>query len=117
MEPWQLELLKGYSTKELRLFSAGRAVGKSYISKIYNMMKEDTALVCEEGKVFGKTYYVVHPRGIGHSWHNMTEWLIQTMGATNKQGAWYPDERWYANNSRFWFRNETDRTMFLMRWS
>ena len=26
-------------------------------------------------------------------------------------------ERWYANNSRLWFRNEEDLAAFLLRWA
>ena len=27
-----------------------------------------------------------------------------------------PLHRWYMNDRRFWFRDEKDRTMFILRW-
>ena len=28
-----------------------------------------------------------------------------------------PGERWYADNRKFLFRNEADRTLFILRWA
>lgn len=32
-------------------------------------------------------------------------------------GVWTPDQRWYANNAKFWFRNPKDRDWFVLRCS
>ena len=78
-----------------------------------------TNIVLSEGKVYGARYYTAQP--IGGNWRNMEDWVIDTMGAST--GSVWADnpapnsgERWYANDRRFWFREERDRTMFLMRW-
>jgi hypothetical protein len=57
-----------------------------------------------------------------HGWHNpewneMIEWCVQMFGPTAKDGVWTPGERWYANNAKFWFRDEADLLMFILRWS
>ena len=47
----------------------------------------------------------------------MMSWMILTFGPSAEDGVWTPDMRWYANNSKFWFREEKDLTMFILRWS
>jgi hypothetical protein len=50
----------------------------------------------------------------------MEAWCKETFGASTGSiwSAWQePGERWYANNSKFWFRDEADQTWFLLRWS
>jgi len=49
-------------------------------------------------------------------WKDIETWCHRTYGP--KGNAWYGGaERWYVNNSRIWFRDEKDLTMFVMRWS
>jgi hypothetical protein len=50
----------------------------------------------------------------------MEAWSIETFGSAI-DSIWEasPDliyGRWYMNNSKFWFRNEEDRTWFMLRW-
>ena len=75
-----------------------------------------------EGTVYGSRYYTVEPVG-GH-WRQMEDWCIDTFGSSTGS-IWaeevdkkipQPGERWYANNRKFWFREEKDRTMFILRW-
>jgi hypothetical protein len=41
-------------------------------------------------------------------------WLTATMG----EGGWgNKQSRWIGSNSRYWFRKESDRTMFILKWS
>ncbi len=49
------------------------------------------------------------------TWEEITQWCIDTLG---EQGdVWSRQaERWYLNGGMFWFRNEADRTAFLLRW-
>jgi hypothetical protein len=50
----------------------------------------------------------------------MEAWCQETFGSSTGSiwAAWQePGERWYANNAKFWFREEADRTWFLLRWS
>jgi hypothetical protein len=69
-----------------------------------------------EGTVYGSRYLTVHPEN-GWHWNEMMDWMVKTFGPTAHDGVWTPNQRWYANNSKFWFRNEADRTMFILRWS
>jgi hypothetical protein len=82
-------------------------------------------LELDEGRVFGARYWLVHPvpswnligdwGGID-AWHKMVEWCVEVFGPTPLDGVWTPGARWYANNARFYFRNEADRDWFLLRW-
>ena len=76
-------------------------------------------LICSTGTVYGKEYFTVEPNG--GSWFEMESWCVSTFGSAGN--VWYerrdvphPNYRWYLNNRKFWFRDEADRTMFLMRW-
>jgi hypothetical protein len=69
------------------------------------------------GKVFGKEYLTVAPMNAEGLWGDMMEWMVNSFGPTHKDGAWIPNQRWYANNAKFWFRNAKDRDWFVLRWS
>jgi hypothetical protein len=76
------------------------------------------------GTVSGTQYQTAMPswNPSRHGWHNpewneMMEWCVKMFGPTAKDGVWTPNERWYANNSKFWFRDEADLLMFVLRWS
>ena len=73
-------------------------------------------LELSEGRVYGARYLTVHPNN-GAKWNEMMAWMILTFGPSAEDGVWTPDMRWYANNSKFWFRDEKDLTMFILRWS
>jgi hypothetical protein len=78
-----------------------------------------------EGRVFGARYYTVRPAigwdlvndwGNLESWPKMVEWCVESFGPTPDDGIWTPGSRWYVNNAKFWFRNEIDRTVFVLKW-
>jgi len=76
----------------------------------------------DEGRIHGARYYTVKPLfehwlSDNTIWRDMTEWCVDTYGASAEMGVWTPGARWYANNSKFWFRDEEDKLMFVMRWS
>ena len=79
-------------------------------------------LELSEGRIGGAKYYVVRPwpRDLDITWRTMEAWSIQTFGpAIGSIWSASPDiirGRWYMNNSKFWFRNEADRTFFILRW-
>jgi len=73
-------------------------------------------LELSEGSVYGAKYLTVHPNN-SWQWNEMMQWMIDTFGPSAHDGAWTPDMRWYANNAKFWFREEKDLTMFILRWS
>ena len=50
----------------------------------------------------------------------MVKWCVDTLGPSGtaeRPGVWSPNQRWYVNSARFWFRDEADRTMFILRFS
>lgn len=72
-----------------------------------------------EGTVYGQKYLTVHPTS-GNRWDAMIAWMIATFGPSGTKEnpmVWTPDQRWYANNAKFWFRDPADLTLFLLKWS
>jgi len=66
------------------------------------------------GQVFGTDYYTVEP--IGGNWLRMEQWAVQTFGTPGS--VWNQTQaRWYMNDRKFWFQDEADRTMFLLKWA
>ena len=77
----------------------------------------DFYLEYSTGKVFGKEYLVA-PMNAEGQWPDMMTWMVETFGPLDdSQGVFTPDQRWYANNAKFWFRNRKDRDWFVLRWS
>lgn len=81
-----------------------------------------------EGRIHGARYYSVRPLnewfmtgGMSEdpfsTWSNMSDWCTEAFGAAPIDGIWDPGHRWYENNAKFWFRNEQDRTLFLLRFA
>ena len=73
------------------------------------------------GTVYGEQYYTVDPMGL-HPWREMEAWCTETFGPTvgsiwGESPVPEPGQRWYQNNSKFWFRSEADQTWFVLRWS
>ena len=73
-------------------------------------------LELDEGRVYGSRYLTVHPNN-STKWNEMMEWTVETFGPTAHDGVWTPNMRWYANNAKFWFRDQKDRDWFGLRWS
>ena len=125
---WQtnvLNKLQGIKPSQLILTMAGRGIGKSHLTNqaflrlwddIHNRPVE--RLILSEGTVYGSSYYCVEP--VGGSWTEMELWCMQAFGETT--GSIYgenvpePAQRWYMNNRKFWFRDQADQLMFVMKW-
>lgn len=84
-------------------------IGMGYVFDFY--------LEYNTGRVFGHDYLTVAPMNAEGMWNDMMVWMIATFGPTAKDGVWTADQRWYANNAKFWFRNAKDRDWFVLRWS
>ncbi len=79
----------------------------------------------DEGRVYGARYYTAEPKTDEWRevvpWYDMEAWIEEIFGPS-KGSIWFdkrapdPGERWYANNSKFWFRNKEDLEWFLLRW-
>ena len=75
-------------------------------------------LICTEGKVYDMRYHCVEP--VGENWMDMEIWCLDNFG--NPGSIWEnlapePNQRWYMNNSKFWFKDEKDCILFILRWS
>jgi len=47
-------------------------------------------------------------------WFKMGYWIVDTMGYSD----WSVEHaRWVGTDRKYWFRDEQDRTMFILRWS
>ena len=132
IHPWQLHMLDKmtqYKGKELAIFASGRNTGKSvFSSQALQRLIDDlngnpvTDLRLSEGTVYGSPYYCVEP--VGGSWLEMEAWVLQSCGESTGsiwseekyKHAANPGERWYGNNRKFWFRDEQDRMMFVLKW-
>jgi hypothetical protein len=134
MYSWQQQIFDkitsgGIKPEEMIVMTAGRRTGKSQMTQqaIDRLMRDINnrpieELVLSEGRVYGARYHCVEP--IGGNWREMEDWCINTYGSTTGS-IWAQEvdkttplvnERWYANNRKFWFRNEADRTMFVLKW-
>ena len=46
-------------------------------------------------------------------WLDMSDWITETMGESDWSSA---NTRCIGSNQKFWFRDERDRTLFLLKW-
>jgi len=89
----------------------------------------DFQLIYDSGTVYGKRYYTVKPQWVpdrngfyNQEWQDMMAWCVEVFGPS-KSAIWgenpipEPTERWYANNAKFWFRDQKDRDWFTLRWA
>jgi hypothetical protein len=126
LQSWQEKLWAdiksgGVKPGEMMIMTAGRNIGKSQITQqVIDRLTRDLLsrpveeLKTMEGRIHGAVYHVVEP--IGGNWREMELWCTKSFGPISN--VW--DEelgRWYANDRKFWFRKERDRTLFIMRWS
>ena len=126
MYPWQQEMLeKMYKYKGRGMIQiTGRNTGKSYSAQAIKRLWEDIAwsplqnIVLAEGTVYGSRYYTAEP--IGGNWREMEAWCYEMFGnagdAVWGEKAPEPAYRWYMNNRKFWFKEEMDRMIFVLKW-
>jgi len=133
MQPWQQKMLNtisGFNKGELMIVTAGRQTGKSVLNSMFsgqalqriiddvlNRPVED--LILSEGTVYGSKYHCVEP--VGGNWAQMEIWCWEHFGHSEgsiwaESKAPEPAQRWYMNNRKFWFRYESDRLMFVLKW-
>lgn len=78
----------------------------------------DFYLEYSTGTVFDQKYLTVAPMNAEGMWPDMMAWMVETFGALDdSNGVFTPNQRWYANNAKFWFRDAKDRDWFVLRWS
>jgi len=125
---WQMNILtklQGVKKGELML-TVGRRSGKSMLgSQAFQRIWDDLhnrpveELKISQGTVYGSRYYCIEP--VGGSWMDMELWCMEAFGTTSgsiwgENPAPEPAMRWYMNNRKFWFRDEADQLMFVMKW-
>ncbi len=86
-----------------------KGLGMGYVFDFY--------LAYGKGRVFDQEYLTVAPMNAEGKWADMMSWMVDSFGPTTLDGAWTPNQRWYANNAKFWFRDAKDRDWFVLRWS
>jgi hypothetical protein len=96
--------------------AAAKQIAKDIDTEVLMSAMGWHALELNEGRVYGSRYLTVHPSNSWH-WNDMMAWMVDTFGPTAHDGVWTPSMRWYANNAKFWFRNEADQLLFVLRWS
>ena len=59
--------------------------------------------------------YWVRPHNYDEKeWREKDKWLLNIMGDNN----WHKENaRWVGSNRKYWFRDDADRTFFILRWS
>jgi hypothetical protein len=128
IQPWQLKILEHMTKYKGRglMQVTGRNTGKSAFSAqalqrlwddLHSRPIEDIKL--SEGKVYGTRYYTAEP--VGGNWLKMEQWCLETFGLGEypiwgEDKAPEPAQRWYKNNRKFWFRDECDRMVFVLKW-
>jgi hypothetical protein len=128
MMPWQKEVLTKMAQYKGRglMQVTGRNTGKSSFSaQAFQRLWDDLHrrpiedLKLSEGTVYGKRYYCVEP--VGGNWMDMEVWCMDTFGGPGdkiwgEEKAPEPSRRWYMNNRKFWFYDELDRMVFVLKW-
>lgn len=123
LQPWQEEVLKKFQGKGT-IQITGRQLGKSWANAAMQRLMDDLAnrpiedLICNTGTVFGKRYHTVEP--VGGNWIEMELWCTETFGPASNVWDTMKDSselgRWYMNDRKFWFLDDKDQTMFLLKW-
>lgn len=127
LDPFQQKLVTGFKQGEMVIMMSGRQIGKSALNAAYGRLWADilesdvkvSDIVLSEGKIYGARYYTAEP--VGGNWLEMEVWCTKVFGEGSR-ALWgdakapEPARRWYANNRKFWFRNEKDRDWFIVMW-
>ena len=59
--------------------------------------------------------YWVRPHNYSsEDWHKMGQWVVETFGHSDWSEK---DAPWVASNYKYWFRDERDRTLFILKWT
>jgi hypothetical protein len=80
-------------------------------------------LTLGESRMSGARYYFAKPIWpcmdfalCSQFWNDMIAWCVNEYGPTPSDGVWTPGAKWYANNAKFWFREQNDLAYFILRW-
>ena len=96
--------------------AAGRQLGKTYSSMLIDEHAPAKRIDTGYADNQPKWPYWAQPRYYTVlDWHKMNVWMQATFGDT----VWADIDkgRWVGSDRKYWFREEADRTMFLLKWS
>jgi hypothetical protein len=79
-------------------------------------------MIVDSGRVYNQPYITVAFPTSSNPWIELHQWCTEMFGTEGSEmwgisPAPKPASRWYINNSKFWFRDEADASMFLLRWT
>jgi len=99
-----------------RAMAAGRQFGKTNLTTIMSDAKWDATRRLDIGYAENQPnwpYWVQPQYYTATNWLEMNVWMLETFGNTN----WSNKGRWVGSDRKYWFHEESDRTLFLLRWS
>ena len=100
-----------------RAMAAGRQFSKTEILDVRRWIDEINVKRLETGyaEIQPKYPYWVRPHNYpSKDWHEMGQWMVETFGDSD----WSEENPlWVGSNQKYWFRDEADRTFFILRWS
>lgn len=77
--------------------------------------RSNKALQVSHGTVLGHRYHTVSL--MGYDWNAVEAWALEQFGRYTTVWNLEKGARWYLNSGRFWFRDDKDLSIFLLRWS
>lgn len=72
------------------------------------------SLILSNARIEGVNYHTVEP--VFSNWEVLEAWARETYGKPDSIWKTFCG-RWYMNSSKFWFRDESDLTIFMLKWS
>ena len=103
-------------TNQMKMFD-----GKSWVVIDNSLLDNKLEIVCGEQEYEGVTWYTVEASGGMFSerrewWNSAMQYARETF--RNETSAWdVMNGDWLSNNSKFWFKRERDRTLFVLKMS
>jgi hypothetical protein len=81
-----------------------------WVSELATMKRLETGYTDNQPK----WPYWVKPHNYSDlEWWAIDDWMVETFGESD----WAKTSRWVGGNRKYWFRDEADRMLFLLRWS
>jgi len=95
--------------------AAGRQFGKTGLTTIMSDAKWDATRRLDIGYAENQPnwpYWVQPQYYTDSNWLEMNVWILETFGNTD----WSVNGRWVGSDRKYWFRKESDRTFFILKW-
>lgn len=97
-----------------RAMAAGRQFGKMHASMLMDAISDFKRIDTGYSENQPKWPYWVQPQYYSVTeMYNIELWVRATFGDI----LWADEGRWVGSDRKYWFRNELDRTLFLLKWA